>query len=62
MVSPLALIINLAPASHQLYVGGFRVNNQIDVRLPGDPGNARLCSSVDLSNFPLRHLLPTPPE
>jgi len=57
-----SLIIDLAPASHQLDVGGFRVNNQIDVRLDGDPPNARFCSSVDLSHVPLRHLLPTPTE
>src|SRR5262249_34290799 len=42
--------------------GGFRVNNQIDVRLAGDPPHARFFSSVGLSNVPLRHLLPTPPE
>src|SRR5262249_11687251 len=49
-------------ASHQLHVGGFRVNNQIGIRLAGDPRDARLCSSVDLPNAPLQHLLPTPPE
>jgi hypothetical protein len=60
--SRLLAVADLAPASHQLYVGGFRVNNQIDVRWAGDPREARLCSSVDLSIDPLRHAHPTPPE
>jgi hypothetical protein len=56
------LRFDLAPASHQLDVGGFRVNNQIDVRLAGELCDARLCSLVDLSNDPLQHVDPTPPE
>jgi hypothetical protein len=36
-------------ASHELHVGGFTVNNQIDVRLAGNSRDARFCSCLDLS-------------
>src|SRR5262249_43277765 len=54
--------LDLAPASHQLEVGGFGVNKRIDVRLARDPHNMRLGSTVDLPNAPPQRVHPTPPE